>query len=153
MTTTEEELAPAEEKQAPMFLTFTLSDHIYGIPLGRVLEIIGMLPITPIPETAPYIRGVINLRGRVIPVVDARARFGMPSVDYDPRTCVIVVETGGWSVGLVVDRVEDVTAIPAEQTEPPPAMSVAGDHYLSALGKVGDGVRRLLDVDRFLATT
>jgi purine-binding chemotaxis protein CheW len=141
----------AEEKQNPMYLTFALDEQVYGVPLDRVLEIIGMMPITPIPETPAHVKGVINLRGRVIPVVDARARFRLPARPYEARTCIIVVQTGGWSVGLVVDTVSDVAAIPPSALEEPPPITGAGDHYLASLGKVGDQVRLLLDVDRFLA--
>lgn len=140
-----------EDKQVPMFLTFALDSQVYGVPLERVLEIIGMMPITPIPETPPYVKGVINLRGKVIPVIDARIRFRLPAKPYEARTCIIVVLTGGWSVGVVVDTVSDVVAIPPETTEPAPPVTVSGDHYLGGLGKVGEEVRLLLDVDRFLA--
>lgn len=141
----------ADEKQNPMYLTFAVDEQLYGVPLERVLEIIGMLPITPIPGTPPYVKGVINLRGRVIPVVDARARFRLPARPYEARTCIIVVQTGGWSVGLVVDTVSDVSAIPPSAMEEPPPLTGSGDHYLASLGKVGDQVRLLIDVDRFLA--
>lgn len=142
----------AEDKQNPMYLTFAIDEQVYGVPLERVLEIIGMMPITPIPETPPHVKGVINLRGKVIPVVDARTRFRLEPRPYAARTCIIVVQTGGWSVGLVVDTVSDVTAIPPSAMEVPPPVTGAGDHYLASLGKVGDQVRLLLDVDRFLAT-
>ncbi|MEQ1502589.1 MAG: chemotaxis protein CheW [Myxococcota bacterium] len=143
---------PAEDETDPMFLTFSLGAEDYGIPLERVLEIIGMQAITPIPDTPAHVRGVINLRGKVIPVFDARARFGLPGKEYESRTCIIVVQAAGWSVGLVVDRVSEVIAIPDDLTEPPPPVTVAtGEHYLAGLGKVGDRVRLLLDVDRFLA--
>ena len=141
----------AEDPAVPMYLTFNLGPEVYGLPLERVLEIIGMQPITPIPETPPHVRGVINLRGKVIPVIDVRSRFRLELRPYDPRTCIIVVQTGGWSVGLVVDTVSDVVAISVEATEPPPpATESTGEHYLHGVGKVGDGVRLLLDVDRFL---
>jgi purine-binding chemotaxis protein CheW len=143
-----------DEVSVPMFLTFALGAETYGIPLTRVLEIIGMQSITPIPDTPAYVRGVINLRGKVIPVVDARARFGIELRAYEARTVIIVVQTGGWSVGLVVDRVSDVVAIPEGSTEPPPPITArGGDHFLHGLGKVGDEVRLLLDVDRFLSET
>lgn len=141
-----------DESATPMYLTFALGTETYGIPLTRVLEIIGMMTITPIPDTPSYVRGVINLRGKVIPVVDARARFGVELKEYEARTVIIVVQAGAWSVGLAVDRVADVVAIPAQATEPPPPITARrGDHFLHGLGKVGDEVRLLLDVDRFLA--
>ncbi|MEZ4239842.1 MAG: chemotaxis protein CheW [Myxococcota bacterium] len=146
----DEELA--EEASVPMYLTFALGDETYGIPLTRVLEIIGMQSITPIPDSPAYVRGVINLRGKVIPVDDARARYGVEQRAYESRTVIIVVQTANWSVGVVVDRVSDVVAIPPDSVEPPPPVtSRHGQHFLQGLGKVGDGVRLLLDVDRFLS--
>lgn len=141
-----------EERTEPMYLTFTVGDETYGVPLERVLEIVVMQAITRIPDTPPYVKGVINLRNKVIPVVDARARLGLPAVAYDPRTCIVVLQVGVWPVGVVVDRVRDVTAIPADATQPPPPIATASsEHFLAALGNVGDEVRLLLDVDRFLA--
>ena len=141
-----------EDAVVPMYLTFALGDETYGVPLMRVLEIIGMQPITPIPDTASHVKGVLNLRGTVIPVVDVRARFGLQLKDYEARTCIIVVQTGDWSVGLVVDRVSDVVAIPEAATAPPPPITARRkDHFLTGLGKVGDEVRLLLDIDRFLS--
>lgn len=144
--------AENEEKTEPMYLTFALGAETYGIPLDRVLEIIVVQPITRIPDTPPYVKGVINLRSKVIPVVDARVRFRMELAAYEARTCIIVVQSGDWPVGVVVDKVCDVVAIPAGEIQPPPPIAQAtADHFLAGLGKVGDEVRLLLDVDRFLA--
>lgn len=147
------QLEPEEQdKTEPMYLTFALGAETYGIPLERVLEIIVVQPITRIPDTPPYVKGVINLRSKVIPVVDARARFGMDLASYQARTCIIVVQAGDWPVGVVVDKVCDVVAIAAVDTQvPPPITQASADHFLAGLGKVGDEVRLLLDVDRFLA--
>lgn len=142
----------AEERTEPMYLTFSLGNETYGIPLERVLEIIVVQPITRIPDTPAYVKGVINLRSKVIPVVDARVRFGMAMADYQARTCIIVVQAGEWPVGVVVDKVSDVVAIAADATQAPPPVSSGGfEHFLAGLGKVDDEVRLLLDVDRFLA--
>lgn len=142
----------AEERSEPMYLTFTVGAETYGVPLARVLEIVVMQATTRIPDTPPYVKGVINLRNKVIPVVDARARLHLPAVAYDARTCIVVVQVGDWPVGVVVDRVRDVTAIPTDATQAPPPVAAAGtDHFLAALGNVGEEVHLLLDVDRFLA--
>lgn len=142
----------AEERTEPMYLTFSLGAETYGLPLERVLEIIVVQPITRIPDTPPYVKGVINLRSKVIPVVDARTRFGMEVIDYQPRTCIIVVQAGDWPVGVVVDKVSDVVAIPDAAVQPPPPITQGGgETFLAGLGKVGDEVRLLLDADRFLA--
>ena len=106
------------------YLTFTLAEEEYGIGILEIKEIIGMLPITSVPQTPDFVKGVINLRGKVIPVMDLRLRFGMPSIDYTERTCIIVVEIAGPSstilVGIVVDAVSEVLNIKGDNIEKTP---------------------------------
>jgi purine-binding chemotaxis protein CheW len=106
------------------YLTFSLADEEYGIGILKIKEIIGMLPITSVPQTPEFVKGVINLRGKVIPVMDLRLRFGMPPIDYSERTCIIVVEiaghTGTVQIGIVVDAVSEVLNIKGEDIEQTP---------------------------------
>src|SRR5512136_2465452 len=101
-------------------LTFFLSGEEYGIEILKVYEIIGMLPITRVPQTQLCLKGVINLRGKVIPVVDLRLKFGMPEAEFTGETCIIVVHIHGVDVGIIVDRVSEVIDIPTEDIEPAP---------------------------------
>lgn len=145
-----------EEDSPPKYLTFPMGTETYGLHISHVREIIKIQPITPLPDVPEHVRGVINLRGRVIPVVDVRLRFRLPPRPYDERTCIVVVTVGEWSVGLVVDTVSEVSAIPDEDVEPAPTfVTNGGEHYLSGIGKSGGQVRLLLDVARLLdrATT
>lgn len=140
------------------FLTFRIGDEDYGIEILRVREIIGMLDITPLPHAPAHIKGVVNLRGRIIPVVDLRTQFGMPSVEQTPQTCIVFVEVTSpdgadrFPIGTVVDSVSEVLSIPAEQIEPAPQFgcSVRTD-FILGMGKVKDRVFILLDIDHALA--
>jgi purine-binding chemotaxis protein CheW len=136
---------------AGKYLTFYLGSEEYGLPILQVQEIVGLLPVTPVPQTPAHVLGVVNLRGQVIPVVDLRARFGLPAVASTPQTCIVFVEAGGQRVGTVVDRVNEVLAIGAADVEPPPALGSSVDtSYLRGLAKSSGHVRLLLDVDRVL---
>jgi purine-binding chemotaxis protein CheW len=137
------------------YLTFSLAGEEYGIGILKIREIIGMLPITSVPETPPYVKGVINLRGKVIPVVDLRLRFGMPENDYTERTCIIVVEmrsaAGVVPVGAVVDAVSEVLNIKAEDIENTPSFGARfNTDFILGMAKMGKGVKLLLDIDRVL---
>lgn len=145
-------------EDASKYLTFTIGRVCYGLNIRTVTEIIGLQGITPIPDVPDYVRGVINLRGKVIPVMDVRARFKIETQKYHDRTCIIVIEVGGASVGLVVDAVSEVLSIPDEDIEPPPKVGFGPDNrFISGLGKVGDDVKLILnagiliDADRQLA--
>ena len=138
------------------YLTFTLAEEEYGIGILKIKEIIGMLPITSVPQTPEFVKGVINLRGKVIPVMDLRLRFGMPSIDYSDRTCIIVVEVGGQAgtilVGIVVDAVSEVLNIKGDDIENPPALGVNLDtDYILGMAKMEGGVKILLDIDQVLS--
>jgi purine-binding chemotaxis protein CheW len=132
------------------FLTFHLAEEDYGIAIEYVTEIIGIQKITEVPDMPDFVKGVINLRGRVIPVMDVRIRFAMPPRDYDDRTCIIVVNIDDKSIGLVVDKVNEVADIPEDHIEPPPNASRQGNNYIYGIGKMDDEVKILLDINRLL---
>jgi len=147
-TLNEQTSSGEEDTLKGKFLTFHLSREDYGIEIRYVTEIIGIQRITEVPDMPGYVKGVINLRGKVIPVMDVRIRFGLAARDYDDRTCIIVVDIGGKSVGLVVDKVNEVADITDAQIEPPPHGSSSS--YVQGMGKFGDEVKILLDVQKLL---
>ncbi len=139
------------------YLTFKLADEEYGIEILKVKEIIGMMPITSVPRTPDFYKGVINLRGKVIPVVDLRLRFGMEEKEYSLQTCIVVVEVteDGMTetTGIVVDAVSEVVNIKPEDTEEAPTFGdMVNTQFISAMAKTGGGVKILLDIDRVLGT-
>lgn len=140
-----------EDTQHGRFLTFTLEENVYGIPIKFVTEIIGMQVITPVPETPDYLKGIINLRGKVIPLIDVRLKFGKVEAEYNERTCVIVVDVDGLSVGLIVDMVDDVLSIPDDKIAPPPVGTGGYDNrYIEGIGQTEDQVILLLDAENIL---
>jgi purine-binding chemotaxis protein CheW len=146
----DDDLFEDEDTQKDKYLTFRIATEDYGIAIANVTEIIGIQSITEIPEMPEYIKGVINLRGKVIPVMDVRLRFKMPPRDYDERTCIIVVEIDETSVGLVVDTVNEVVDIPEDQVEEPPKSKHKGGGYIQGIGKIGMEVKILLDINKIL---
>jgi purine-binding chemotaxis protein CheW len=138
------------------YLTFSLGNEEYGVSILKVREIIGLMEITAVPHTPSYIKGVINLRGRVIPVLELRIKFGMERQEYNERTCIIVVEVQGPSetvqVGMLVDSVSEVLNIGEEEIEPPPSFgsSDMDSDSLLGMGKVKGQVKILLDVDKVI---
>ena len=141
-----------ENSQACKYLLFNTDDEVYGISIASVVEIIEMQRITEVPDMPEYVKGVINLRGRVIPVVDLRLRFGMAEREHDDRTCIIIVKVEGTSVGCIVDTVAEVQEIQQSNTEPAPQFgaSEGRNQYVSGLGKIGDGVRILIDAQKLV---
>ncbi len=143
------------EIQGGKFLTFQLGKEIYGIPIKKAKEIIGVMTITHIPRTQGYIKGVINLRGKIVPVVDLRAKFGMKTKDYDDRTCIIIIEVSLSdsirSVGIAVDTVSEVINIVKSDIEQSPQVDVQIEEgFLAGLGKMKDKVIIILNIDRIL---
>ena len=137
------------------YLTFYLANEVYGLEILKVREIIGYMEITAVPQTPDHIRGVINLRGQVIPVVDLRTTFGMASTEVTDQTCIIVVEIadmdGTFNTGIIVDRVQEVLDIAGKDIEPTPQMGRAvNTDFILGMGKIGDSVKILLDIDRVL---
>ena len=133
------------------YLFFSLGDELYGINIMNITEIIEMERITEVPDMPGYVKGVINLRGKVIPVMDLRLRFSMPEREYDDRTCIIVAAIETASLGLIVDTVAEVHDIAAGDIEETPDFSGAvKDHYVEGIGKVGDRVTVLIDARKIL---
>lgn len=135
------------------YLTFSLAGEEYGIGILKVKEIIGMMPVTPVPKTPPYVKGVINLRGKVIPVADLRLKFDMEEAEYTERTCIIVVEikegAGYVLMGIVVDSVSEVLNIKSGEIEDTPAFGSGMEtDYILGMAKTADGVKILLDIDK-----
>ena len=157
MSTTLEQPPRAAATLAGKYLTFGLGRESYGLGVLKIREIIRMFEITPIPEAPKYVRGVINLRGKIIPVVDLRLRFGMAPCEAMERACIVVVhvlltsgETG--LMGLMVDAVEDVVLIREEDVEPTPRFGAeAQSKYILGMVKIKDRVKTLLDIDEVLA--
>jgi len=129
-----------------MYLTFAVGEEGYGVPIGIVTEIVGMQKIMSVPDVPRYVKGVINLRGKVIPLLDVRLRFGMPERAYDDRTVVIVLQVDDAPVGLIVDRVSDVVDIPTDQIDSAGFGVSDGRSVVSGLGRSDDRVTILLNV-------
>jgi purine-binding chemotaxis protein CheW len=139
---------------AGKYLTFFLDNEEYGLKILSVHEIIGMMPVTRVPRTPEFIRGVVNLRGKVIPVVDLRTRFNMPAIAESQDICIIVVQVRGIQMGIVVDRVSEVVTVAAEDIEPPPSFGVdVPTDFLLGIGKSQGRVKLLLDIDHVLTST
>ncbi len=135
-----------EDTQHGRFLMFALGKEDFGIEIKFVTEIIGMQPIMTLPEVPEYIKGVINLRGKIIPVIDIRLKFKKEPIDYTDRTCIIVIDADDLSVGLIVDNVAEVISIDDENIVPPPsAQTGAYNRYMQGIGKTGDKISLLLD--------
>jgi purine-binding chemotaxis protein CheW len=141
-----------EDTQAHKYLFSRIGKESYGIGIKHVIEIIELQNISEVPDMPNYVKGVINLRGKVIPIVDLRLRFDMSERAYDDRTCIVVTEIAGSLIGLVVDTVEEVMEIPEDKIEPPPHFKsvAAKDRYISGMGKVGDSVKIIIDVEKIL---
>lgn len=138
------------------YLSFLLDQEEYGIGILKIKEIIGMMLITPIPQTPEFVKGVVNLRGKVIPVIDLRLLFGMARSDYTERTCIIVVEfssaSGRLHMGIVVDSVSEVLNIKSSDIEDAPAFGTKlNTDFILGMAKIAGGVKILLDIDRVLA--
>ncbi len=139
------------------YLTFSLADEEYGIGIIQIKEIIGMMPITSVPRTPEFVKGVINLRGKVIPVIDLRLRFGMEASEYTERTCIIVVEMEGKEntviIGIVVDSVSEVLNINEQDIEDAPSFGTKlNTNYILGMAKTEGGVKILLDIDCVLTS-
>lgn len=135
------------------FLTFLLKEEEYGIEILRVREIMGLIDITPVPQTPSYVKGVINLRGKVFPVIDLRTKFEMPSADYTEETCIVVVDLDNFQMGIIIDTVLEVLDIKSEAIEPAPSFGAKVDtDYIYGMGKIDDKVKILLDITKVLTT-
>lgn len=140
-----------QEKDAQLdkYLTFIVDDAVYGIGIRVVTEIISMQTITTLPEAPRFMKGIINLRGEIIPVVDMRLRFGREEIAYNDRTCIVVVQTNTLRAGLIVDQISEVLVIEKENIAPPPDVQLENSRrYLCGVGKVGAEVKLLIDCER-----
>ena len=146
----QDQLATAQQDLGGKYLTFKLADEEYGVEILKVREIIGLMGITAVPRMPAYMKGVINLRGKVIPVIDLRLKFGLCEIEHTEETCIIVVDVGR-EVGIIVDTVSEVMDVVSSAIEPPPAMGNDVDtSFILGMGKVEDAVKILLDIDKVL---
>lgn len=150
----EQTMARVADKEGK-YLTFSLANEDYGIGILKIKEIIGMMPITKVPRCPEFVKGVINLRGKVIPVLDLRMRFGVDAAEYTERTCIVVVEvdsgSGNIMVGLIVDSVSEVLNIKAEDIEETPSFGAKVEtDYILGMAKISGGVKILINIDRAL---
>lgn len=141
-----------EESQKNKYLLFKLGNEVYGVNILHVTDIIELQKITEVPDMPDYIRGVINLRGQVIPVMDLRLRFNMEFREYDDRTCIIIVNVDDNPLGFIVDTVSEVEDIPEKNIDPPPDFkgSETKERYIMGLGKVDNEVKILIDVNKLV---
>ena len=149
------QVVQAADGREGKYLTFTLAGEEYGIGILKIREIIGMMPITSVPQAPDFVKGVINLRGKVIPVIDLRLRFGMPAMDYTERTCIIVVEIDlddtTLNIGIVVDSVSEVLNISGNDIEDAPTFGTQlNTEYILGMAKIEGGVKILLAIDKVL---
>lgn len=139
-----------EDTQKGKFLTFYLGNECYGIDIIYVTEIIGIQPITIVPELPHYIKGIINLRGKIIPVMDARSKFSKEPKDYNDRTCIIVIDIAQLSIGIIVDEVAEVLTISDDNIVPPPNLNSGGRKYIKSVGKREEKITLILDCEKLL---
>ncbi|MDP1946030.1 MAG: chemotaxis protein CheW [Nitrospirota bacterium] len=134
------------------FLTFQLGEELYGVDILRVQEIKGYTAVTKIPNTPSHIKGVLNLRGTIVPIVELRTKFGMPTIEYTMFTVIVVVVVKEKIMGLVVDAVSDVLNIDKKDIQPPPQFGAKVDvSFLNGIGKSGEKLIALLDMDKLLS--
>lgn len=141
-----------EDTLKDRYLTFSIGNEGYGIELKYVTEIVGIQTITEIPELPEYVKGIMNLRGKIIPVIDVRLRFRKEPKEYNDRTCIIVIDIKGISVGLIVDAVSEVITIPEQDTVDPPQINKgASNKYIKKIGKADNDVKLLIDCEKLLS--
>jgi purine-binding chemotaxis protein CheW len=134
------------------YLTFSLAGEEYGLEILKVREIIGIVDITSMPQMPGYVKGVMNLRGKVIPVIDLRLKFGLDPAEYTEQTCIVVVDVGSL-VGVIVDNVQEVLDIDKAQIDPPPPLGAAvGTSFIVGMGRIKDDVKILLDIENVLSS-
>lgn len=144
-------LASEEETQRGRFLTFLLGNETYGIEIRYVTEIIGLQAVTEMPEMPEYVKGIINLRGKIIPIIDVRLRFKKQAKAYDDRTCIVVIDLNGTPIGLIVDSVSEVLTIPVENIEELTEIhTTQGGKYITRIGKLDNSVILLLDSEKLI---
>lgn len=151
--TIDNEFIENEDTLKNMYLIFSIGEESYGIPVKYVIEIIGIAEITKVPELPDYVKGIINLRGKIITVMDVRLRFKREEKDYDDRTCIIVIENEGISFGLIVDSVKEVTNINESNISPPPPLSnqnLDSNGFIEGIGKIENNIWLIIDCRRLI---
>lgn len=139
-----------EDTQHGKFLTFALGEEVFGIEIQFVTEVVGMQKISGIPEAPNYVKGIINLRGKIIPVIDMRLKLKKDSTEYTDRTCIVVIDIQALTFGLIVDNVDEVITIPDTSIVPPPSYRTGfKNQYIKGVGKVDEEVRLLIDCECF----
>ncbi|MCX7905424.1 MAG: chemotaxis protein CheW [Elusimicrobiales bacterium] len=149
MQTTQEN--KKDTKRISKYLTFFLDKEEYGIEILKVQEIIGIMPITTVPGMPAYIKGVINLRGRIIPVIDLRLKLSMEGAKFTDETCFIVVRSKNVSVGIIIDRVSEVVDISSDEIEDSSTLSLINSEYITGISKNNGKVRIILDIDKIIS--
>lgn len=147
-------LNPAEQEEDTLkgkYLIFSMDKESYGMDIRYITEIIGIQPISEVPEMSEYIRGITNLRGKIIPVMDARCRFKKVPREYDDRTCIIVIETNDISIGLIVDSVAEVLTMSEKDIALLPEINKEKHKYIKGIGKTGGNIKLLIDCEKLLS--
>lgn len=153
MAEEEKEEMLEEDAQRGQFMTFQVGKEFYGISISYVNEIIMMQPITSVPEVKDYIKGLINLRGKIIPVIDVRIRFKMEPMEYTDRTCIIVINVKSTVIGLIVEKIAEVDNIQDDDIVPPPSLGrkeSEQNKYVYGLARTGDTVKLLIDPEKLI---
>ncbi|MFZ5425877.1 MAG: chemotaxis protein CheW [Thermodesulfobacteriota bacterium] len=147
-----DEALKKQDAELMQLVTFSIGEEEFGVDILKVQEIIRMMEITKVPRAPEFVEGVINLRGKVIPIIDLRRRFGLSARGHDKHTRIIVIEINNMIVGFVVDSVSEVLRIPFSTVEPPPpVVSGMESEYISGVGKLEDRLLILLDLDKLLS--
>jgi len=148
----EEDILEDEDSQLDKYITFTLGKEEYAIEIRYVVEIVGLQKITELPDMPEFVRGVINLRGEVFPIIDVRRRFNMQEIPYTDRTCIIIVSIEDTSIGLIVDEVSEVLDIKPENISgSPKTVSRSRGKFIKGIGKVNEEVKIILDIEKILS--
>jgi CheW-like domain. len=148
----DKEIAAEDDTLKDRYLTFSAGHEIYGLEIKYVTEIVGIQKITVVPEMPEYIKGIMNLRGKIIPVIDIRLRFKKEPKEYNDRTCIIVIDINGTSIGLIVDAVSEVVTIPEQDiTDPPKINNNFKGRFIKKIGKVGNEVIMILDCEKIIS--
>ncbi len=140
------------DTMADKYMTFKVGEEVFAIEIQFIIEIVEMQKITEVPDLPEYVKGVINLRGKIIPVIDLRLRFNLPQQKYGDRTCIVITDINNTAVGFIVDIVDEVVTIIQDNIAPAPDFKISGknEKYLRGLGKVGEEVKIILDVEKLL---
>ena len=150
-TVDEEIEEDSQDTMEDLYIIFFIDGREYGIEIRYLIEIIAFQPVTFVPNLPKYVKGVLNLRGKIIPVLDVRTRFGMPSIDYTENTCILILNFNNLSASLIVDGVKEVLKITKDNIEPSPGFEEANvERFVDSIGKSGDTLKILINVEKFI---